>query len=239
MKKFLKSKSFISFQVTPSNDRSVTYDDESWKPSEEEVIKDKKDLSRSNEVRQSKTKLKKYFKKCKNVLGSSKSASLDVSYCDDNVSTSSSWYIENQIVDNLNRCEINELEEIFEVPQINLDLNEGRSVYQVASIVEVRGPSTTEGSASDSGSDKKEAEGGSSQQDTQKENETEESSETNSPVLTESQDEDDVEVSDKQEEGEENETVPTVSAFCLIEPSSHLYSLFLHARILSAIAVIG
>lgn len=208
--------SSLLFQVTPSNDRSVTYDDESWKPSEEETIKDKKDLSRANEVRQSKTKrVKKYFKKCKNVLGSSKSASLDVSYCDDSVSTSSSWYIENQIVDNLNRCEINELEEIFEDAQISIDVNEGRSVYQVASIVEVRGPSTTESSASDSSSDKKEPADKSSQNENPKDNQSGERQETNSPVLTKSQDQDDVRVSDKDDEGGEDEELTMVSPYLL------------------------
>lgn len=182
-------------QVTPTNDRAVTYDEESWKPSEEEAAKDKKDLARSNDIRQSKTKrVKNYFKKCKSVLASSKSASLDVSTYDDNISTASSWYIENQIEDNLNRCEINELEEIFEDAQISVDVSEGRSVYQVANIIEVRGPSTTESSASDSGSDKKNAVGESSQNQNQKREEDklpEDESEIVSPVLTQPQDQDD------------------------------------------------
>lgn len=134
-----------------------------------------------------------------------------MSYSEDNVSTSSSWYIENQIVDNLNRCEINELEEIFEDAQISLDLNAGRSVYQVASIVEVRGPSTTESSASDSSSDKKEAVDNSSQNDIPKETGKEATSETNSPVLTESQDQDDVNVSDTNELEVKDEAVSLVS----------------------------
>lgn len=217
------------FQVTPTTDRAVTYDEESWKPSEEETIKDKKDLSRSNDVRQSKTKrVKNYLKKCKNVLGSSKSASLDVSSCDDNVSGCSSWYIDNQIVDNLNRCEINELEEIFEDAQVSINVTEGSSVYQVANIIEVRGPSTSASSASDSNSDKNKAVEESSQKEIKNakgNDDVIDGSETISPVLTKSQDQDDGKVSEevehdveiKEEELEDSIMVSTNSfqSYCL------------------------
>lgn len=100
----------------------------------------------------------------------------------------------------MNRCEINELDEIFEDAQISVDVNEGKSVYQVANIVEVRGPSTTESSASDSSCEKKDAENKPSQEVAKKEKEEETvllncEQETDSPVLTELQDQDDVGVS--------------------------------------------
>ncbi|KAJ8922119.1 hypothetical protein NQ315_004053 [Exocentrus adspersus] len=98
--------------VTPTGGRAITYDEESWKPSPEDKSKEKDDLSRQCEVRQSKTKrVKNYLKKCKNALGN-RSASLQVSPCSESPKTSS-WYIEN----NLNECEINELEEVFEDAQ--------------------------------------------------------------------------------------------------------------------------
>lgn len=161
------------------------------------------------------------MKKCKNALASSKSATLDVSYSEESQTASSSWYIENQIVDNLNRCEINELEEIFEDAQISINAKETSSVYQVANIVEVRGPSTTESSASESGSDKKEAVDGSSQKETQDEKDgsaPNDNLETNSPILMKSQDEDDVTVSkipEDEEEKEEEDMQPVSVNFLL------------------------
>lgn len=130
------------FQVTPTTDRAVTYDDESWKPSEEETIKDKKDLSRSSDVRHSKAKkVKNYLKKCKNVLGSSRTASLEVSSSETaTTSATSSWYIDSQIEESLNHSEINEIEDVFEDAQVSLNYSETSSVYQVANIIEVRGP---------------------------------------------------------------------------------------------------
>lgn len=183
-------------QVTPINERAATYDEESWKPSEEEAVKNKKDLSRSNDVRQSKTKrVKNYLKKCKTALGPSKSASLEVSSCDDNVSSCSSWYMESQIIDNLNRCEINELTEIFEDAH-SVKAGDGRGVYQVANIIEVRGPSTTESSASDSSCDRKKTVEESYLRESQAESEsTKNGIETTSPNLSKQQDQDDGEVS--------------------------------------------
>nr|CAH7732506.1 unnamed protein product [Callosobruchus chinensis] len=121
--------------VTPTTTKAVTYDEESWKPSSEETVSDKKDLSRTSEVRQSKTKrVKNYLKKCKTVLGSSKSNSLDIPETSQ-TSRNTSWYLEN-----VNECEVNELEDVFEEAQVCLNLTECSSSYQVANVIEVRGP---------------------------------------------------------------------------------------------------
>ncbi|KAJ8969191.1 hypothetical protein NQ317_000761 [Molorchus minor] len=103
--------------------------------------KKKTDISRESEIRQSKTKrVKNYLKKCKNVLGS-RSATLEVSSTSEYASATSSWYLEEKIEQNLNECEINELEEVFEDAQDNLVLGQCDDLYQVANIVEVKGPS--------------------------------------------------------------------------------------------------
>ncbi|XP_072400076.1 puratrophin-1-like isoform X3 [Diabrotica undecimpunctata] len=129
-----------SRKVTPTATRAVTYDEESWKPSPDESSKDEKDSVRSSEIRQSKTKrVKNYLKKCKNVLGSSKSASLDVSSVCSESAGSSSWYLEDTNIE-IKEPQINELEDVFENAQISLNFNDGTSSYQVANIVEVRGP---------------------------------------------------------------------------------------------------
>ncbi|XP_018574008.1 uncharacterized protein LOC108913036, partial [Anoplophora glabripennis] len=121
--------------VTPTGGRAITYDEESWKPSPEDKLKEKEDFNRLSEARQSKTKrVKNYFKKCKNALGT-RSASLEVSSSSD-ASGTSSWYVENK----LNECEVNELEEIFEDAQDSPNLGVTSSAYQVANIIEVKGP---------------------------------------------------------------------------------------------------
>lgn len=139
LRKFVLStylKYIFIFQVTPTAARAITYDEESWKPSPEDKLKEKEDFSRQSEARQSKTKrVKNYLKKCKNALGT-RSASLEVSSCNDTSSTSS-WYVENKI----NECEINELEEIYEDALVSQNLGDTSSAYQVANIIEVKGPS--------------------------------------------------------------------------------------------------
>nr|CAI5864936.1 unnamed protein product [Callosobruchus analis] len=125
----------VFLKVTPTTTKAVTYDEESWKPSSEETVSDKKDLSRTSEARQSKTKrVKNYLKKCKSVLGSSKSNSLDIPESSQ-TSRHTSWYLQN-----VNECEVNELEDIFEEAQVCLNLSECSSSYQVANVIEVRGP---------------------------------------------------------------------------------------------------
>ncbi|VEN61900.1 unnamed protein product [Callosobruchus maculatus] len=135
-----------SRKVTPTTTKAVTYDEESWKPSSEETVSDKKDLSRTSEVRQSKTKrVKNYLKKCKTVLGSSKSNSIDIPE-GSQTTKNTSWYLEN-----VNECEVNELEDVFEEAQVCLNLTECSSSYQVANVIEVRGPpSEAEGEPSQS-----------------------------------------------------------------------------------------
>ncbi|CAH1179324.1 unnamed protein product [Phaedon cochleariae] len=125
-----------SYEVTPTSGRPISYTDESWKPSSGESTKDP---SCPTECRQSKTKrVKNYLKKCKSALGTSKSASLDVSSNCSEKNETSSWYLENQIEENLNECEVKELEDVFENATVHTDIDD--CSLQVANIVEVRGP---------------------------------------------------------------------------------------------------
>ncbi|KAJ8954872.1 hypothetical protein NQ318_016807 [Aromia moschata] len=120
--------------------------------------KEKADLNRSCDVRQSKTKrVKNYLKKCKNALG--RSATLEVSSgVEESTSATSSWYLENGIEDNLNECEINELDEVFEDAQVSLNLGDCDALFQVANIIEVKGPSV-DSSDSDKASDGNDSKG--------------------------------------------------------------------------------
>ncbi|KAJ8922126.1 hypothetical protein NQ315_004060 [Exocentrus adspersus] len=197
----LKSMIHKLSMVTPTGGRAITYDEESWKPSPEDKSKEKDDLSRQCEVRQSKTKrVKNYLKKCKNALGN-RSASLEVSPCSESPKTSS-WYIEN----NLNECEINELEEVFEDAQVSPSLGDSSSAYQVANIIEVKGPSPSV-SSGDSGvasKDNSESKGIGGSDET---SEKDDVPEPTSPSLKESQDKEEGEVAaeSKKEERKEEE----------------------------------
>nr|XP_023013754.1 uncharacterized protein LOC111503632 [Leptinotarsa decemlineata] len=172
-----------SYEVTPTSTRAVTYDEESWKPSPEDSSKD---IERSTEVRHSKSKrVKSILKKCKNVLGN-KSASLEVSTGSDPSSSSSgnersSFCLDDKIEDKLNVCQINELDDIFEDAHVSLNVAECTGVFQVANIVEVRGPpgSDTTTSSSESANDQKEG---------AEEKTPHSEPETASPVLSEVQD---------------------------------------------------
>lgn len=120
------------FQVTPTGHQALTFDDESWKPSLDDTIAQTStsEISRSNEIRQSKTKrVKKYLKKCKNVLSKS---SIDQSTEEE--ARTSSWYLEEII----NEGRVSELDDIFEDAQVNLDLSESDQNYQVANVVHVK-----------------------------------------------------------------------------------------------------
>ncbi|KAG5878401.1 hypothetical protein JTB14_028693 [Gonioctena quinquepunctata] len=205
-----------SFKVTPTTGRAVTYDEESWKPSPEDTIKDKKESDRSTDASKSKTKrVRNYFKKCKNVLASSKSSGIDLSTSVDSSSLDcerSSWYCDGKIEENLNECEINELDDIFEDAQISLDPAESKSVFQVANIIEVRGPPSIHKSAnsSESRSDKNDS------VDEEKPKETTPPCDpkTASPVLSELQDQEDGEVDGDGNLGfrEMSDVIPTIQA---------------------------
>lgn len=122
--------------MTPTGRHVLTYDDESWKPSPEDLKSE--ELSRSSDTRQSTTKrVKKYLKKCKNALRSSSSESHE------EASSTSSWYLDELI----NESEVNELEDIYEDVQcVNTD-----RVYQVASVVNVvKAESEVDGNAESS-----------------------------------------------------------------------------------------
>jgi hypothetical protein len=114
------------FQVTPTGRHVLTYDEESWKPTPEEPKPE--DISRTNEARQSKAKrVKKYLKKCKNVLGRSTSSDIPA----EEAPSTSSWYLEELI----NVSEINELEDVYE-DAVQVGTVDSGAVYQVASVVD-------------------------------------------------------------------------------------------------------
>lgn len=126
--------SFIFFQVTPTGRHCLSYDEESWKPTEDEKSNSKEsspDVCRTLETRQSKTKrVKNYLKKCKNALGS-RSSTADITQVE---YSSSSWYVENH----LNEGEITEIVDEFEqVKTIDQCIDEKK---RVAVIVEVKAP---------------------------------------------------------------------------------------------------
>lgn len=133
------NKPLLPFQVTPSGRHCLTYDEESWKPTAEEQQQDLKYISdtdhcRTLEIRQSKTKrVRNYLKKCKNAL--SRSSSSDQAQF---VESSSSWYIEKQISnDVLNESEVVELEDVFEDAKEIGCISE---ICEKANVIEVRGP---------------------------------------------------------------------------------------------------
>ncbi|KAH0811264.1 hypothetical protein GEV33_011526 [Tenebrio molitor] len=112
--------------VTPTGRHVLTYDEESWKPTPEEPKPE--DISRANEARQSKAKrVKKYLKKCKNVLGRSTSSDVPA----EEAPSTSSWYLEELI----NVSEINELEDVYE-DAVQVGTVDSGAVYQVASVVD-------------------------------------------------------------------------------------------------------
>lgn len=126
--------SLIFFQVTPTGRHCLSYDEESWKPTEDEKTNSKEsspDVCRTLETRQSKTKrVKNYLKKCKNALGSRSSTAeiTQVEY------SSSSWYVD----DHLNEGEVHEIVEQFEqVKTIDQSIDEKK---RVALVVEVKAP---------------------------------------------------------------------------------------------------
>ncbi|XP_068911391.1 puratrophin-1-like isoform X4 [Tenebrio molitor] len=113
-------------KVTPTGRHVLTYDEESWKPTPEEPKPE--DISRTNEARQSKAKrVKKYLKKCKNVLGRSTSSDVPA----EEAPSTSSWYLEELI----NVSEINELEDVYE-DAVQVGTVDSGAVYQVASVVD-------------------------------------------------------------------------------------------------------
>lgn len=128
------NKGFFIFQVTPTGRHCISYDEESWKPTEDEKTNSKEsspDVCRTLETRQSKTKrVKNYLKKCKNVLGSRSSTAeiTQVEY------SSSSWYVD----DHLNEGEVSEIVDEFEqAKSIHQSIDEKK---RVALVVEVKAP---------------------------------------------------------------------------------------------------
>ncbi|KAF7280799.1 hypothetical protein GWI33_005463, partial [Rhynchophorus ferrugineus] len=71
----------VALQVTPTSQRSVTYDEESWRPTTEDTSSREKspEPSTSSTISTKSTsktkKVKKYLKKCKNALSVNKSSS--------------------------------------------------------------------------------------------------------------------------------------------------------------------
>lgn len=174
-------------------------------------------------MRQSKTKrVKNYLKKCKNALGT-RSASLEVSSCSDTSGTSS-WYVENKIKE----CEISELEEIFEDALVSPNLGDISSAYQVANIIEVKGPSVD---SSDNGKTPREnVEAAKGEKEPDKETlRTETNSsvpETISPSLKKSQDKDEGGVDGTAAESKEKEDQLEIEIpIKLVSNSSHLINI--------------
>ncbi|CAH0547509.1 unnamed protein product [Brassicogethes aeneus] len=126
----------FTYRVTPAGRHALTYDEESWKPNEEEKSKEKSEFSRSADARQSKTKrVKNYLKKCKNALGSRSNSSEQSSNGEPGPS---SWYLDNPLGILVNESQVNELEDVFEDAQV--DVNLGSKKLEVANVVEVKGP---------------------------------------------------------------------------------------------------
>lgn len=115
-------------QVTPTGRHALTYDEESWKPTPEDLPKPE-EITRSSETRTSTTKrVKKYLKKCKSVLisGTSDASS-------EEAPTTSSWYLD----DLIHESEVHELEDIYEDAQVG-NIVTNNDFYQVANVVDVK-----------------------------------------------------------------------------------------------------
>ncbi|KAK5642683.1 hypothetical protein RI129_008850 [Pyrocoelia pectoralis] len=132
--------------VTPTGRHAVTYNEESWKSIPEEQGKSEgpskasennniqsEDLSRSSEVRQSKTKrVKNYIKKCKNALGINSSDSSSHKNDDGHD-------IEKDLEVIINKSEIRELDHVFEKIGDNSRIEENNlsDLSQVANVVNI------------------------------------------------------------------------------------------------------
>lgn len=123
---------FYYFQVTPASRHALTYDEESWKPTPEELSKSKEDTCTLERHQSTTKKVRNYLKKCRNVL-SSRSTSTDQTQNADG--STSSWYVDKQI--NVHECQVVELEDVFENAQV-VDIGI-KDVCEVANIVEVKG----------------------------------------------------------------------------------------------------
>ncbi|GJQ70975.1 hypothetical protein Trydic_g889 [Trypoxylus dichotomus] len=121
-------------KVTPTGRHCLSYDEESWKPTEDEKSNSKEsspDVCRTLETRQSKAKrVKNYLKKCKNALGN-RSSTADITQVE---YTSSSWYVENHLYEG----EVTEIVDEFEQTKtIHQSIDEKK---RVAVVVEVKAP---------------------------------------------------------------------------------------------------
>ncbi|KAF5297182.1 hypothetical protein FQA39_LY12197 [Lamprigera yunnana] len=124
-------------RVTPTGRHAISFNDDCWKPkNEEEAIEGTSkasespsdEISRTSEVRQSKTKrVKNYLKKCKNAIGNKIGSS----------ETSDTKNAEKDLEVILNKSEVHELEEVFENVGDNVCLENVRDLSQIANVVDI------------------------------------------------------------------------------------------------------
>ncbi|XP_060519485.1 uncharacterized protein LOC132697828 [Cylas formicarius] len=126
-----------SYEVTPTNQKALTYDEQSWKPAPEETPPEKeKDGSNHSSCSQisKKKKVKNYFKKCKNAL-SNKPTSIDLPSSTE-TSSENAWYVDPKLDKPLQTSEVNVIEDIFEdALVVPLD---GKVTLEIANIIEVK-----------------------------------------------------------------------------------------------------
>ncbi|XP_066257641.1 puratrophin-1-like isoform X1 [Euwallacea similis] len=139
------------YEVTPTNQKAITYDEESWKPRPEDPLQREKSpdpstpsTSSSSKSSSKAKKVKKYLKKCKNALGSSKSSSFDCETASQiSTNSSSSWYVDPRLEGLIQKGEIHEIVEQFEDEVV--DLQDSKSVkFEVANIIQVKLPNGVE-----------------------------------------------------------------------------------------------
>ncbi|XP_076262791.1 uncharacterized protein LOC143197888 isoform X3 [Rhynchophorus ferrugineus] len=144
MKKYSRIRlGLVGSQVTPTSQRSVTYDEESWRPTTEDTSSREKspEPSTSSTISTKSTsktkKVKKYLKKCKNALSVNKSSS---SFDCETSSQNTSWYVDPRLRNLVCESEINELEEQFEEDEVTPLETRNDIKFEVASIIQVKGP---------------------------------------------------------------------------------------------------
>lgn len=117
--------------MTPAGRHAITYDEESWKPTPEEVSNCKEESCTLERHQSTTKKVRNYLKKCRNVL-SNRSTSSDNQ---NSSGSTSSWYVDKQI--SVHECQIVEIEDVFEnLEVVDVSLN---GLREVANIVEVKG----------------------------------------------------------------------------------------------------
>lgn len=120
------------FQVTPTGRHCITYDEESWKPTEEVPGDSKESSPEATDVvnsRPSKTKrVKNYLKKCKNALGN-RSSTVEITTTTDGASSTCSWYV--------NEVDVETIEYEERCKSIEREIEDRCCV---ATVIEVHGP---------------------------------------------------------------------------------------------------